>query len=888
VRVQQLDLPAAFASLRSRPEGLTGAEARERLIEFGPNRLRDVRRTPLVLRLLRQLTHAFALILWIAAGLAWFAAWRDPAGGMGALAAAIVGVISVNAAFSFWQEYRAERAIEALQRLLPDEITALRDGRAARIAAAALVPGDVVHLEAGDVVPADCRMVAGEGVRISLAAITGEAAALARSPAPVPEERITIARNVLLGGAPVLTGRATALVFATGMHTEFGRIAELTGQAPEPPTPLQREIARVSRIVAALATIVGVGCFVAGHLLGLPFWGNLVFAVGIIVANVPEGLLPTVTLALAAGAQRMARRRALVRHLPAVETMGAASVICTDKTGTLTENRMAVRRLWLAGRWHDVAAPEARDGLAARRLWEGALWCHDLEIVERAGRTEVHGDPMEMALVEAARRAIHEAGAPWRAGEVPFDTERKRLAVLLRAPDGLALYVKGALEPLLPHCTGIAEGEGVAPLTDERRADLLAAQQQLAGEGYRVLAFAWRAAPDGVAAEQLERDLVLCGLVGLEDPPRPEVPDAVRRCREAGIRVIMVTGDHPSTAVAIARQIGLVTTTDPRVVRGDTLRRMSDTQLQLALDAPEVVFARIEPEQKLRIVTVLQRKGATVAVTGDGVNDAPALRRADVGIAMGATGTAVAREAADIVLADDNFASIVAAVEEGRAVFSNMRKFLTYILTSNVPELVPYLGYALLGWPLALTIIQILAVDLGTDLLPALGLGAERANPDVMRRPPRSPSTRLLTPGLLARAYAFLGPLEAAAALAAFFFVLRLGGWTLGEPLGRATPLYLQGTTACLAAIVMMQVVNVFNCRSARRSALSFGLLSNRLILAGIALEIVLILFIVYTPSGNRLLGAAPLPAAAWAYMVPFAAALLVLEEARKWLARRA
>ncbi len=554
MRVQQLDLPAAFASLHSRPEGLTGAEARQRLTEYGPNRLRDVRRTPLVLRLLRQLTHAFALILWIAAGLAWFAAWRDPAGGMGALA-------------------------------------------------------------------------------------------------------------------------------------------------------------------------------------------------------------------------------------------------------------------------------------------------------------EVHGDPMEMALVEAARRAIREAGAPWRAGEIPFDTERKRLAVLLRAPDGLALYVKGALEPLLPHCTGIADGAGVAPLTEERRADLLAAQQQLAGEGYRVLAFAWRAAPDGVAAEELERDLVLCGLVGLEDPPRPEVPDAVRRCREAGIRVIMVTGDRPSTAVAIARQIGLVTTADPRVVRGDVLRRMSDTQLQLALDAPEVVFARIEPEQKLRIVTVLQRKGGTVAVTGDGVNDAPALRRADVGIAMGATGTAVAREAADIVLGDDNFASIVDAVAEGRAVFSNMRKFLTYILTSNVPELVPYLGYALLGWPLALTIVQILAVDLGTDLLPALGLGAERANPDVMRRPPRPPSTRLLTPGLLVRAYGFLGPLEAAA--------------------------------ASLAAIVMMQVVNVFNCRSARRSAFSFGLLSNRLILAGVALEIALILFIVYTPSGNRLLGAAPLPATAWVWMVPFAAALLVLEEARTWLARR-
>jgi len=405
--------------------------------------------------------------------------------------------------------------------------------------------------------------------------------------------------------------------------------------------------------------------------------------------------------------------------------------------------------------------------------------------------------------------------------------------------------------------------------------------------GLRVLAFARCAVEDGMPTE--ERGMTLSGLVGLEDPPRAEVPEAISRCATAGIRIIMITGDHPHTALAIAREVGLVKTEQPVVVGGDELRHMSPAQLQLALDAKEIIFARVAAEQKMLIVQALKKKGEVVAVTGDGVNDAPALKTADIGIAMGIAGTDVAKEAADLILLDDNFASIVAAIEEGRAVFENIRKFLTYILSSNIPELVPYLAYVLFRIPLPLTIIQILAVDLGTDMLPALALGAEKPDPGVMSRPPRARGERLLSWGLIARAYLFLGVLEAAASMAVFFFVLDAAGWRYGDLPGKTDPLYLQATTACLAAIVMTQVANVFLCRHPRKSSLSFGLTSNPLILLGIAAELGLILFIVYTKAGNWLLGTAPIGPEVWLLAVVFAVSMWALEEARKvWLRRTA
>jgi len=875
-------------SLHTSAAGLTASEARRRLAEFGPNRVEKVRRESLLLRFAREFTHFFAVILWLGAALAFFAEYFQPGQGMARLGIAIVGVILVNGVFSFWQEYKAERAVDALRQLLPQQATLLRGGEVVRQLAGELVPGDIVLLEEGDFVPADCRVVEAFGLRVNTATITGESLPEARSAGPHPERSPLFARNIVLAGTSVVSGQARAVVYATGMRTEFGRIAHLTQTAGAAISPLQREIKRLSRMVAMLASGIGGAFFLVGQALGLPFWENLLFAIGIIVANVPEGLLPTVTLSLAMATQRMAKRNALVRHLPAVEALGSTTVILSDKTGTLTQNRMSVRRLWLGGGFFKPEDIAAQPRLAAdhRALFVNAALCHNLKETGNQGKQAWLGDPMEVALAGMGRQAAGALDGYARIDEIPFDTDRKRMSVLCETPQGRMLYCKGALETVLETCDFAQFDAMVAPLDGAVKTRLLAAQDELAEAGLRVLAFAHGPVDGGLPAE--ERGLVLSGLVGLEDPPRPEVPEAMARCAAAGIRVIMVTGDHPHTAQAIAREIGLVKTAQPVVISGDDLGRLSPAQLQLALDAPEILFARVAAVQKMHLAEALQKKGEIVAVTGDGVNDAPALKVADIGIAMGIAGTDVAKEAADLILLDDNFASIVSAIEEGRAVFDNLRKFLTYILSSNIPELVPYLAFVLFRIPLPLTIIQILAVDLGTDMLPALALGAEKPDPDVMRRPPRARGERLLSWGLIARAYLFLGVLEAAAAMTVFFFVLDAAGWHYGEPLARTAPLYLEATTACLATIVMMQVVNVFLCRHPWRSIFAFSLFGNPLILLGIAAELGLLLFIAYTPTGHWLFGTAPVGAEVWLFAAALAVLMGFAEEARKtWLRRR-
>ena len=708
----------------------------------------------------------------------------------------------------------------------------------------------------------------------------------------VPEETFLHSRNALLAGTTVVSGTGQAVVCATGDHTEFGRIAHLTQTVRHTSFPLQRDIARLSRVLALLAATLGISFFLIGLTIPLSFSQNLLFAIGIIVANVPEGLLPTVTLALAMGAQRMARRNVVIRHLPAVETLGSTTVICTDKTGTLTENRMHVRRLYLAGAFAEVNDGEELEALATlhREFFATLRLCQDLKETGEQGERAFLGDPTEVALAELAARVTSADPAFPRIDEVPFDSDRRRMSTLYRTPEGLLLYAKGALETLLPLCSEVTTTAGRCAMTPEWRRRLLEAEGAMAQDGLRVLSVACRQIDEDYDRDHLEENLILTGLVGLDDPPRCAVPEAVRIARQAGIRVIMITGDHPQTATAVARQIGLVTSDATAVITGDELQRMSNIELQLALDTPEIVFARIAADQKMQIVRVLQQKGETVAATGDGVNDAPALRQADIGIAMGVTGTDAARETADMVLADDNFVSIVAAIEEGRAVFDNIRKFLTYVLSSNIPELIPYLAFVLFRIPLPLTIIQILAVDLGTDMLPALALGAEPPSPLVMQRPPRARGRSLLDAGLLGRAYGFLGLLEAVAAMAAFFFVLVRGGWSMGDsiaPQDRLFPVYLQATTAYLSAIVVMQIVNVFLCRSERESVLAAELRSNRLILSGIAAELVLILAIDYTFWGNALFGTAPIELRVWLFIMPFAAGMLILEELRKRIASR-
>lgn len=882
MKIHQFTVEQAYTSLHSSLAGLSAHEAHRRLQEYGPNRVEEIREASLALTFAKEFTHFFALILWFAATLAFIADWNEPGQGMAMLGYAIIGVIVINGVFSFWQEYRAQEAVAALRNLLPPQAKVMRDGSVRQIPAAELVPGDVILLTDGDIIPADCRLLEAFGVRVNNATITGESLPMARSAEHSGEDEAQNSRNVLLAGTIMVSGEAKALVYATGMHSEFGKIAHLTQVTGEVLSPLQLEIKRLSRFIAMLSVLIGVAFFLIGLWLGLPFWQNLIFAIGIIVANVPEGLLPTVTLALAMATQRMAKKNVLVRHLPAVETLGSTTVICTDKTGTLTQNRMTVKRLFLSGEFYlpaDVA--QLRDN----PLFAVAMYCHNLKQGEQEGKQVLFGDPMEVALLELAHTAITAQPDYRRIDEIPFDTDRKRLSLLYQTPDGAMLYCKGALETLLPLCRGIYLNGKIQTLDDALRQRLLQAQENMAEQGLRVLALAYRHSATGSAREHLEEELTLGGLVGIEDPPRAEVLAAIARCRTAGIKVIMVTGDHPHTARAIAREIGLAQ--NPLLIVGDELRRMSQIQLQLALDAEEIIFARVGADQKMRIVQALKKKGEIVAVTGDGVNDAPALKAADVGISMGISGTDVAKESADIILLDDNFASIVAAIEEGRAVFENIRKFMTYILTSNVPELIPYLAFVLFKIPLPLTIVQILAVDLGTDMLPALALGAETPRDDVMQRPPRARSERLLHWPLLLRAYLFLGLLEATAAMAAFFYVLHNGGWHYGQTLAADNTLYLQATTACLSAIIVMQVMNVFVCRHPTESVFSFAWFGNRLLLLGIAVEVILILLIVYTPLGNSLFGTAPIGVDVWLYAVPFAFAMLALDELRKVLLRR-
>ena len=889
MHLQEVTVEQCLASLKSSPTGLDAAEAARRLAEFGPNHVEEVGRKSQLARFAREFTHFFAIILWIGAALALIADHFDPDQGMSRLGVAIVGVIVINGVFSFWQEYKAQRAIAALRQLLPPQVKVQRAGRSIEIPAAELVPGDIVLLEEGDFIAADSRVIEAHALRINSATVTGESLPNGRNAEPAREQSALFAKNIVLAGTSVVAGRGRAVVYATGMRTEFGKIAHLTQTVGAVSSPLQREIARLSRIVAFLATGIGLAMFAVGQAIGLPLWENLLFAIGIIVANVPEGLLPTVTLSLAMATQRMARRNALVRHLPAVEALGSTTVICSDKTGTLTQDRMSVQRLWQGGRWLSASdlqplppGPQRQEAL----LFENAALCHNLDEIEVDGKRTLRGDAMEIALVQTSRKVLGSQSDFSLIDELPFDTERKRMSVLCATPRGQMLYCKGALETVLPCCDFLQLDDAEVALDDAARDRLIKAQDEMADDGLRVIAFAHRAAPEGLPKS--ESAMTLSGLIGLADPPRPEVPDAVARCAQAGIRVIMVTGDNRHTALAIARQIGLVRGANPVVISGPELRTLSPAQLHLALDAKEVIFARVAAEQKMRIVEALQKKGEIVAVTGDGVNDAPALKAADIGIAMGISGTDVAREAADLILLDDNFASIVSAIEEGRAVFDNIRKFLTYILSSNIPELIPYLAYVLLRIPLPLTIIQILAVDLGTDMLPALALGAEPPDPDVMRRPPRARDDRLLSWRLLARAYLCLGALEAAGSMAIFLIVLHGAGWRYGELPGRLDPLYLQATTACLSTIVVMQVANVFLCRHPRKSSFSFSLLGNPYLLFGVAAELALIAFIVYTAAGNWLFGSAPVDCSVWPLALLGALLMVVLEEARKaWVRRR-
>lgn len=890
MHIEKLEVEEVYRRLYTAPTGLDMAQVEKRRRAHGPNEVEQAEEEPLWRVFLGEFTHFFALVLWMAVGLSLFAAWRQPGEGMGTLAVAIALVVVINGLFSFWQRFKAERTLAALKKLLPTKISVVRQGQESIIDAWELVPGDVIFLEEGQRIPADCRLVESLDLRVNNATVTGESLSLLRTDTPSEKTGLLEAENIALAGTVVVSGRARAVVFATGSETQLGAIASETGQIRETNSPLNLEIARISRLVTTLAISLGVILFFASQALGMELWQSVVIAIGLIVGLVPEGLLPTVTLSLALGSQRMARRKAVVRHLAAIEALGAASVICTDKTGTLTKNQMVVHTVALGTERHVVESQPAKLmelGPRWPHFFETALFCEDSREVQVGDTHEILGDPMEVALIEMARQVLRDHPDQPKVDEIPFDSSRKRLTTVHQKDSGLVLYCKGALETVLPLCTRELLGGEASLLDQARRLAIEEMEKSLASEGLRVLALAFRPLAEGVPREELEEELIYLGMVGLEDPPREEVEEAIAQCHRAGIRVIMLTGDHPVTASAIASRIGLSPWQPPRVIGGDELRGMNDAQLKLAITQENVHFARLNPGQKVRIVSVLQDQGHIVAVTGDGVNDAPALKKAEIGVAMGKGGTDAAREACDLVLLDDNFATIVAAIAEGRAVFSNIRKFLTYIFSSNVAEVLPFLAFVLLNIPLPLPVLLVLAVDLGTDILPALALGAEKADPAVMDEPPHRPGEHLLDRTVLVRALGVLGTMEGLAGLAAYFLVLYVGGWSYGEQLASADPLYLQATTACFAAITVLQVVNLLHCRNPIDSSLKYGLRGNRLLLASLAFEVTLVLAIIYWPPLQGLFSTAAFESWVWIALLPMALIFWGLEEGRKLLARR-
>ncbi|WP_063710870.1 cation-translocating P-type ATPase [Actinokineospora enzanensis] len=826
--------------LRTRPEGLTAREAARRLEAHGRNVLTIRSGHGWARQLLGQFTHPLALLLWLAAALAWMS-------GTTALAVAIVAVIAVNAALAFAQEQQAVRAVAALAAYLPVRAQVVRDGIRSTVDAADLVQGDVLVVEEGDRVSADARLLTG-AVEVDMSTLTGESLPAFRSADLTDVDGSVLeARDLVFSGTNCTGGEARAVVFATGMATELGRIAALTQRVDQDVSPLERQVKRVAWLIAAVAVGAGIAFLPLGTLAaGLPLSDAFQFAIGLLVANVPEGLLPTITLALAVGVRVLARGGAVVKRLSAVETLGSTTVICTDKTGTLTRNRMRVTEIWTP---QGVIPPGSRPD-TGRLLARTLAACSNAE-VDPAEPDAASGDPTEIALLLAAADLGADISTTRRAAartaQFHFDPALRLMSTVDNL-GGTVVDVKGAPEEVLRRATRIHGPHGPRAMSPEDRTTAETAAADYARRGLRTLAVAYReldpGAPTPTARADAERDLVLLGLVALVDPPRPEVAAAVDRCHRAGIRLIVVTGDNGLTAAEIARQVG-IGTTGITVVTGAELEAMPEADLdRLLRDGGELIFARSSPEVKLRVADALRAQSHVVAMTGDGVNDAPALRRADIGVAMGRSGTDVAREASTMVLTDDNFATIVTAVEAGRRVYDNVRKFVVYIFAHATPEVVPFLVFALSGGaiPLPLTVPQILAVDLGTETLPALALGREPAEPGLMDRPPRRRTDNVIDRPMLARAWGLLGGLSALLVLGGYLLTLRTGGWTPGAPTGPGTPLHhtwQQATTMSFLGIVACQIGTAFAARTNHASLRAIGPLSNRLLLCGIAFELV-------------------------------------------------
>ena len=902
--------------------GLRDQEAASRLKECGANILEETGKESIIKKYLRQFRNLFSILLTVGFILSFIGEYIDPGKGNLYIGIALAGVVVINGTFTFIQEYQAEKTMESFRQLLPPHARTLREGKVKEILASELVVGDVILLEEGDKVPADGRLIETNALKVDNSAITGESEPQLRS-LEYTHPNILESRNMVFSGTLVQSGNGKAVVFGIGHNTQIGSLATLTQQTSGVDTPIRKELNHFIKVISAIAVIMGVIFFILAFFLQNVFLASLIFAIGIIVANVPEGLLPTVTLALSLASRRMASQNALIKQLESVETLGSTTVICADKTGTLTQNRMAVNTLMIGFEClilqyslssqkktatqeveeskSKAATQEIADlGTEEVCITEKPVWnpeklspvfirvaglCNNAELSESPpGYT---GDPTEGALLVFANSIedIKRLQSDYpRLEEFPFDSRTKRMEVICRTPEGkLEVYLKGAPEVVVKMCSSSLDSGEIRKLDENKQQKLLDRHLSFAKKGERIIALAYRQIEE---LKEYTEDFIFLGFVGIVDPPRPEAREAIAKCHTAGIKVVMITGDHPVTAESIAKDVGLANSGNFEIITGDELATLSSTDLASRLKNPSIIFARTSPVQKLKIVQLFQAEGEIVTMTGDGVNDAPAIKNADMGVAMG-SGTDVAREAADMILLDDNFATIVNAIEEGRTVFDNIKKFIVYIITHTIPEVLPYIAFILFALPLPMPVQLILAIDLGTDMLPALALGEEKGEEDIMKRPPRPRTEKLLTPQVLLTAYGIKGPIEAIAGFFCYFAVLLEGGWSFGEQLANNNPLYMQSITAFFSAVIICQIANVFASRTRYQSVFSMGLFSNRTVLVGIASELLILAFIIWNPSANLIFNTSPLDLRYLLIAVPFAILLLGIDELRKYLLRK-
>ena len=916
--IYKIPVNEVFQLLGTTPQGLNQVQAEEKQQKYGKNLIDEKKKKSPVLIFLSNFTHLMAILLWVGGAVAFFA-------DMPQLGFAIWAVNIINGVFSFWQEYRAGKATDALRNMLPYHARVIREGQEQKILAQDLVVGDIVLLEEGDRISADARLIDCSDLQVDQSTLTGESNPVRKTKEAVLRDDLTRAEtpNLIFAGTNVSEGNGKAVVVEIGMKTEFGKIAGLTQNMVSEKSPLQKELNRLTKQISIIAIAFGIFFFLAAlFFVQEPVSAAFIFALGMVVAFIPEGLLPTVTLSLAMAVQRMSKRNALVKKLSSVEALGSTTVICTDKTGTLTQNEMTVSHLWLANKEYDVTGVgyssegDITSGIKKitvvddedmRLLLVGAALCSNARLLppnQESSRYTVLGDPTEACLgVVAAKAGIDmqkQIESTPRLRELPFESRRKRMTTVHQLDNPIdgaqrIAYVKGAPKEVMSLSNYIRIDGKTQPITDELRKKIMDANDGYARSGLRVLALAYRllhkddnipTAMSAYTPEIIEQDLVFVGLLVMADPPRAEVAEAVADCHRAGIRIIMITGDYGLTAESIAKRIGIIKGNNPRVVSGLDLETLSDEQLKQYLQ-DEIIFARVAPEQKLRIVSVLKEMGEIVAVTGDGVNDSPALKKADIGVAMGIAGTDVAKEAADMILTDDNFASIVHAIEEGRTVYSNIRKFLLYILNSNMAEAVPSILYLFSRGliPLPLTVMQILTIDLGTDMLPALGLGTEKPDKEIMDQPPRNQKEPLLNKKIMIKAFLWYGLLGSAALIIAYFFVNSQNGWPSIPLASGIDPVYIKATTMALAAIVFCQIAAVFNCRTEKQSVFKIGIFSNKRINLGVLFEIGLIIALVYLTPLQSVFHTAAIGLPDWLLLCIFPPTILFIEEMRKaWL----